>query len=187
MKQPKRPAESKRGRVLQTGSSPTVSTGKDLSYSHRALGGVGSTNKQNCGKSRHADRRGAMKEFGKDFHKMQLGFTNADLGYAGRLDDKQGSNTIVMMERVREAITFNAVLADESTWLWLTSEQVGFALRPTGGGEHEERREVKRGSRFMLCYNKTNLGVVASDSSEGVRRKGRMSSTTDKYWNVKYD
>ena len=97
-----------------------------------------------------------VKEFGIDFHKMQLGrggkckackggsrttnqnpqqplivmiFTKADPRYAGRLDDKQGSNTIVMMERVREAITFNAVLADESTWLWLTSEQMGFSLR----------------------------------------------------------
>jgi len=30
---------------------------------------------------------------------------------------------------------------DESTWLWLTSEQMGFPLRPTGGGEHEERAE----------------------------------------------
>jgi len=45
------------------------------------------------------------------------------------------------MERVREAIAFNAELADESTWLWLTSEQMGFPLRPTGGGEHEKRAE----------------------------------------------
>jgi len=32
-------------------------------------------------------------------------------------------------------------LADESTWLWLTSEQMGCPLRPTGGGEHKERAE----------------------------------------------
>jgi len=61
--------------------------------------------------------------------------------YAGRLDDKQGGDTIVAMERVREAIAFNAELADESTLLWLTSEQMRFPLRPTGGGEHEERAE----------------------------------------------
>jgi len=54
------------------------------------------------------------------------------------------------MERVREAIAFHSELADESTWLWLTSEQTGFPLRPTGGGKHEEREE--------------NL-----DSSQGVR------------------
>ena len=68
-------------------------------------------------------------------------FTNADPRYAGRLDDKQGGDTIMTMERFREAIAFNAELADESTWLWLTSKQVGFPLRPTGGGEHEERAE----------------------------------------------
>jgi len=44
-------------------------------------------------------------------------FTNADPRYAGRLDDKQGGDTIVTMERVREAIVFNAELADKSTWL----------------------------------------------------------------------
>ena len=49
-------------------------------------------------------------------------------------------------------------------------------LRPDGS---------ERGSRFMLssqrshCHNKTNSGFV--DSSEGVGRKGRMSSTTDRY------
>jgi len=68
-------------------------------------------------------------------------FTNADPRYAGRLDEKQSGDTIVTMERFREAIAFNAELADESTWLWLTSEQMGFPLRPTRGGEHEKRAE----------------------------------------------
>ena len=40
-------------------------------------------------------------------------FTNADPRYAGRLDDKQGGDTIVTMERVRDAIAFNAELADD--------------------------------------------------------------------------
>jgi len=66
-------------------------------------------------------------------------FTNADPRYAGIFDDKQGGNTNMTMERVREAITFNAELADKSKWLWLTSEQMGFPLRQTGVGEHEER------------------------------------------------
>jgi len=35
-------------------------------------------------------------------------FTSADPRYAGRLDEKQCGDTIAMMERVREAITFNA-------------------------------------------------------------------------------
>ena len=40
-------------------------------------------------------------------------FTNADLMYAGRLDDKPGGDTIVTMERVRKATAFNAELADD--------------------------------------------------------------------------
>jgi len=49
--------------------------------------------------------------------------------------------------------------------------------------QHQNGSE--RGSRFMLgsqrshCHNKINLGFV--DSSEGVGRKGRMSSTTHRY------
>ena len=61
MKRPKRPAESKSGRVFQTGSSPTDSKGIHLSDSYRALGGVGSKSQssrvQDDGKSRHAERR----------------------------------------------------------------------------------------------------------------------------------
>ena len=38
-------------------------------------------------------------------------FTNADPRYAGRLDDKQGGDTIATMERVKEAIAFNVELA----------------------------------------------------------------------------
>jgi len=68
-------------------------------------------------------------------------FTNADPRCAGRFDDKQGGDTILTIERVRGAIAFNVELVDESTWLWLTSEQMGFPLRPTGGGE---QRRVQR-------------------------------------------
>jgi len=79
-------------------------------------------------------------------------FTNADPRYAGRLDDKQGGDTIVTMKRVREAIAFNAELVDESTWLWFTSEQMGFPLRPIGGGEHEERAEDLNSSQGVRDY-----------------------------------
>ena len=50
------------------------------------------------------------------------------------------------MERIRDAIAFNAELAGESAWLRLTSEQMGFALRPTSGGELEERAEQPKGT-----------------------------------------
>jgi len=49
-------------------------------------------------------------------------FTNADPRYASRFDNKQGGDTIVTMERVREALAFNAELVDKSTWLYLPAE-----------------------------------------------------------------
>jgi len=74
-------------------------------------------------------------------------FTNADLKYS-RLDDKQGGDIIVTMKRVREAIAFNAELADESTWLWLTSEQMGFPLRQADREKYEERAEDSDSSQI---------------------------------------
>ena len=78
-----------------------------------------------------------VKEFGEDFHKTSgrclackggirkknlepqqilsgMIFTNADPRYAGRFDDKQGGDTIVTMERGREAIAFNSELSTRS-------------------------------------------------------------------------
>ena len=96
-------------------------------------------------------------------------FTNADPRYAGRLDDKQGGDTIVTMERVREAIVFNAELVHESTRLWLTSEQMGFPLRPTGGEEHKERAEVLYSSQrvrdHLIAYH---LAPAITDFSRSI-------------------
>ena len=64
-------------------------------------------------------------------------FTNADPRYAGRDDDKQGDDTIMTMEKVRQMISYNAELNDDATWLWLTSEQMGFNIS-TGGAEPAE-------------------------------------------------
>ena len=84
-------------------------------------------------------------------------FTNADPRYAGRLDGKQGGDTVVSMERAREAIAFNAELTNESTWLWLTSDQIGFPLRPKSGGEHEESAEDLESSQrvrdLLVAYH----------------------------------
>jgi len=49
-------------------------------------------------------------------------------------------------------IAFNAELTDESPWFWLTLEQMGFPLRLTGGGEHEERAEVLDNSQRVRVH-----------------------------------
>jgi len=104
MKRPKRPTESKPGRV------------------YRALGGVGFHKTQLGRGGRCLACKGGIRTTNLKPQQplISMIFTNADPRYAGRLDDKQGGDIIVMTERVREAIAFHADLADESTWLWLT-------------------------------------------------------------------
>jgi len=43
-------------------------------------------------------------------------FTNADPRYAGKLDDPQGCDTTMLMQQVREFMTVNQEIEDESGW-----------------------------------------------------------------------
>ena len=66
-------------------------------------------------------------------------FTNADPRYAGKLDDPQGGDTTMRMQQVREVMTVNQELEDESNGIWRTSEQMGFLLwSEFAKGNHEE-------------------------------------------------
>ena len=62
--------------------------------------------------------------------------TNADPRYAGKRDDPQGGDTTMLMQQVREVMTVNQALGDESSWIWLTSEQMGFPLRSEFANEN---------------------------------------------------
>ena len=56
-------------------------------------------------------------------------FANADPKYAGQLDDPQGGDMTMLMQQVREVMTVNQEMKDESSWIWRTLEQMGFPLR----------------------------------------------------------
>ena len=43
--------------------------------------------------------------------------TNADPRYAGKLDDLQGGDTTKLMQQVREDMTINKEMKDESSWI----------------------------------------------------------------------
>jgi len=88
-------------------------------------------------------------------------FTNTGPRYAGRLDNRQIVDTIVTIETVKGAIVFNEELMNESTWLWLTLEQVCFSLIQTGGEEHEERAgDLDRSqSARDNCLSSISLGA----------------------------
>jgi len=72
-------------------------------------------------------------------------FTNADPRYARKLDDPQGGDTTILMQQVRQVMTVNQEMKDESSWIWLTSEQMGFPLRSEFVNEnHGEARSSKQ-------------------------------------------
>jgi len=63
-------------------------------------------------------------------------FTNADPRYAGKLDDPQGGDTTMLMQQVKEVMTVNQKMTNESSWIWLTSEQMGFPMRSEFANEN---------------------------------------------------
>jgi len=51
----------------------------------------------------------------------------------------------MLMQQVREVMAVNRELKDESSWIWLTSEQTGFPLRSEFAKEnHGEARSLKQ-------------------------------------------
>jgi len=81
--------------------------------------------------------------------------TNADLQYAGIIEDPQGGDTTMLMQQVREVMTVNQELEDESSWTWLTLEQMGFPLRSEfAKGNHGEAGSSKQ-------YNDQNTDQTA--------------------------
>ena len=72
-------------------------------------------------------------------------FTNADPRYAGKLDDPQGGDATMLMQQVRVVMTVNQDMTDEASWIWLTSEQMGFPLRSEFANEnHSEAGSAKQ-------------------------------------------
>ena len=80
-------------------------------------------------------------------------FTNADPRYAGKLDDPQEGDATMLMQQVREVMTVNQEMTDESSWIWLTSEQMKFPLRSDFANEsHGEAGSSKQCNEFIRIH-----------------------------------
>jgi len=64
-------------------------------------------------------------------------FTNAHPRYARKLDDPHGGDTTIRMEQVKEVMMANHEIEDESSWIWITSERMGFPLRSEFANENQ--------------------------------------------------
>jgi len=71
-------------------------------------------------------------------------FTNADPRYTGKLDDPQGGDTTILMQQVREVMTVNQEMTDESSWIWLTSEQMESPLRSEFANENHGEAGISK-------------------------------------------
>ena len=91
-------------------------------------------------------------------------FANADPRYAGKLDDMQGGDTTMLMQQVREVMTVNQEMTDESRWIWLTSEQMGFLLRSEFANEnHDEAGSSKQCNDQRTDQTAFFLALIITD------------------------
>ena len=99
-------------------------------------------------------------------------FTNADPRYAGKLDDPQGGDTTMLMQQVREVMMVNQQMEDESSWIWLTSEQKGVPLRSEFANEYL----VEAGSSKQCNDQRTDqtaffLAPISTDFIRNTKRE----------------
>jgi len=98
-------------------------------------------------------------------------FTNADPRYAGKLDDPQGGDATMLMQQVREVMTVNQEKIVESSWIWLTSEQMGFPLRSEFANEnHGEAGSSKQCNDQSTDQTAFFLAPIIADFIRNTKR-----------------
>jgi len=100
-------------------------------------------------------------------------FTNADPRYAGKLDDPQGGGDATMlMQQVREVMTVNQEVTDESSRIWLTLEHIGFPLRSEFANEnHGEAGSLKQCNDQRTDQTAFFLAPIITDFIRNTKRK----------------
>jgi len=99
-------------------------------------------------------------------------FTNADPQYAGNPIDPQGGDTKMLMQQEREDMTVNQEMTDESNWIWLTSEQMGFPLRSEFANEnHGEAGSSKQWNDQRTDQTAFFLAPIITDFSRNTKRE----------------
>jgi len=99
-------------------------------------------------------------------------FPNADPRYAGKLDDPQGGDMIMLMHQVREVMTVIQKMKDESNWILPTSEQMGFPLRLECANEnHGEAGSSKQCNDQRTDQTAFFLAPIITDFIRNTKRE----------------
>jgi len=99
-------------------------------------------------------------------------FTNADPRFAGKPDDPQGGDMTTLMQQVREVMTVNQEMENESSWIWLTSEQMGFPLRSEFANEnHGEAGSSKQCNDQRTDQTAFFLALIITEFIRNTKRE----------------
>ena len=108
----------------------------------------------------------------KDKRPDGIVFTNADPRYARKRDDLQGGYTTVLMQQVREVMTVNQEMADESSWIWPTLKQMEFLLRSEFANEnHSEAGSSKQCNDQRTDQTAFFLAPIITDFIRNTKRE----------------
>ena len=77
----------------------------------------------------------------------------------------------MLMQQVREVMTVNQEMTDESSWIWLTSEQIGFPLRSEFANEnHGEAGSSKQCNDQRSDQTALFLAPIITDFIRNTKR-----------------
>jgi len=88
------------------------------------------------------------------------------------LNDLQGGDATMLMQQVREVMTVNQEMTDESNWIWLTSELMGFPLRSEFANEnHGEAGSSKQCKDQHTDQTAFFLAPIITDFTRNTKRE----------------
>ena len=78
----------------------------------------------------------------------------------------------MLMQQVREVMTVNQEMTDEASWIWLTSEQMGFPLRSVFANEsHGEAGSSKQCNDQRTDQTAFLLAPIITDFIRNTKRE----------------
>ena len=88
------------------------------------------------------------------------------------MDDPQGGDATMLIQQVREVMTFNQEMLDELSWIWLTSKQMGFPLRSEFANEnHGEAGSSKQCNDQRTDQTAFFLAPIITDFIRNTKRE----------------
>ena len=83
----------------------------------------------------------------------------------------------MLMQQVRDVMTVNQDMTDESSWIWLTSEQMGFPLRSEFANEHHGEARSSKQCNDQRTDQTAFLAPIITDFIRNTKENSMMRSS----------